>query len=57
MLVVDDLIATGGTAQATVALVRQVGATVAGCAFLIELSFLEGRKLVDVEPFHSVIRY
>jgi hypothetical protein len=30
---------------------------VAGCAFLIELSFLEGRKLVDVEPFHSVIRY
>ncbi len=57
VLVVDDLIATGGTAQATVALVRQVGATVAGCAFLIELSFLEGRKLVDVEPFHSVIHY
>ena len=50
VLVVDDLIATGGTAQATVALVRQVGATVVGCAFLIELSFLDGRKLVDVVP-------
>ncbi|MEE2674413.1 MAG: adenine phosphoribosyltransferase [Myxococcota bacterium] len=57
VLVVDDLIATGGTAQATVELVRRAGATVAGCAFLIELTFLEGRKLLDVEPFHSVIRY
>jgi len=57
VLVVDDLIATGGTAQATVELVRAAGATVAGCAFLIELTFLEGRKLLDVELFHSVIRY
>ena len=57
VLVVDDLIATGGTARATMDLVRQAGATVAGCAFLIELSFLEGRKALDIEPFHAVIRY
>ncbi len=57
VLVVDDLIATGGTAQATVDLVRQSGATVVGCTFLIELTFLEGRKALGVEPCHAVIRY
>jgi adenine phosphoribosyltransferase len=57
VLVVDDLIATGGTAGATIDLVRQSGAEVAGCAFLIELTFLEGRGTLDVEPCHAVIRY
>ena len=57
VLVVDDLIATGGTAAATLELVRRSGASVAGCTFLIELSFLKGRELLDVEPFHAVIRY
>ena len=57
VLLVDDLIATGGTAAATLELVRQSGATVAGCAFLIELSFLKGREVLNVEPFHAVIRY
>ncbi len=57
VLVVDDLIATGGTARATIDLVRRSGATVAGCAFLIELTFLGGREALGVEPCHTVIRY
>jgi adenine phosphoribosyltransferase len=57
VLVVDDLIATGGTAAATIDLVRQCGAEVAGCAFLIELTFLAGRAKLDVDPCHAVIRY
>jgi adenine phosphoribosyltransferase len=57
VLVVDDLIATGGTAVATVELVRRTGARVAGCSFLVELGFLEGRKALGVEPCHAVLRY
>lgn len=57
VLMVDDLIATGGTARATLDLIRKSGATVAGCSFLIELTLLEGRKALGVEPCHSVIRY
>jgi adenine phosphoribosyltransferase len=49
VLIVDDVLATGGTAAATVSLVRQAGGTVAGVAFLLELSSLRGRdKLPDV---------
>jgi adenine phosphoribosyltransferase len=48
--IIDDLLATGGTAQATVRLVRRLGAEVAAVAFVIELDFLHGRdKLSDVE--------
>ncbi len=57
VLVVDDLIATGGTARATIDLIRRSGATVAGCAFLIELTFLDGCKDLGVDPCHTVIRY
>lgn len=57
VLVVDDLLATGGTAGATVDLVHQSGATVVGCAFLVELCFLAGRKALGVEPCHTVVRY
>jgi adenine phosphoribosyltransferase len=57
VLIVDDLIATGGTAAAAVQLARQAGGDVIGCSFLIELTALEGRKLLDVEPIHTVIRY
>ena len=57
VLIVDDLIATGGTAQATIDLVRKSGAIVAGCSFLIELTFLEGRKTLGIEPCHAVVRY
>ena len=49
VLVIDDVLATGGTAQATVNLVHRFGAEVAGVAVLIELSFLNGRaKLPDL---------
>ena len=57
VLVVDDLIATGGTAGATISLVRQTGAEVVACAFLIELVALAGRRSLDVARCHSVIRY
>jgi adenine phosphoribosyltransferase len=57
VLIVDDLIATGGTAAAAVRLAREAGGEVIGCAFLVELTALEGRKLLDVEPIHAVIAY
>lgn len=58
VLIVDDLVATGGTAAAATRLVRAAGAEVVGCSFLIELSALEGRtQLADVPEVHVVIRY
>jgi adenine phosphoribosyltransferase len=57
VLLVDDLLATGGTAAATVRLVRRLGGQVIGVAFLVELEFLNGRrKLSDVEVF-SLLQY
>ena len=57
VLVIDDVLATGGTAGAAVSLIRSVGGVVAGAAFVIELAFLEGRvALTDVEVT-SVLRY
>ena len=57
MLVSDDLLATGGTAAATVELMRQLGGQVVGAAFAVELTFLKGRaKLPGVDVF-SLIRY
>jgi len=57
VLLVDDLLATGGTMAAGCELVRKAGGQVAGCAFLVELSFLKGReKLKPVEVF-SLIKY
>jgi adenine phosphoribosyltransferase len=57
VLVVDDVIATGGTAAAVVALVEQLGGEVAGVQFLIELSDLGGRALLGDREVHSVIVY
>ena len=57
VIIVDDLIATGGTAAAAVKLAREAGGDVVGCSFLIELTALDGRDLLDVDPVHSVIRY
>jgi len=57
VLVVDDLIATGGTAAAAVALARRAGGEVIGAAFLIELVGLAGRDRLDLERIHTVIRY
>ena len=57
VLIVDDLIATGGTAAAAVRLAREAGAQVVACAFLIELGFLEGRSKLGVERVHVVMHY
>ncbi|MBW2242010.1 MAG: adenine phosphoribosyltransferase [Deltaproteobacteria bacterium] len=56
VLIVDDLIATGGTAAAAVELVRKAGGEMVGCSFLIELLALGGREKLDTE-FHSVLTY
>ncbi|MEE8557193.1 MAG: adenine phosphoribosyltransferase [Myxococcota bacterium] len=55
VLIVDDLIATGGTAAATVNLVKRMGGKVLGVSFLLELSFLEGRKRLAGLDVHSVL--
>jgi adenine phosphoribosyltransferase len=54
--VLDDLLATGGTMQAAINLVRQRGGEVAAAACIIELSFLKGRSRIDV-PFTSMVAY
>lgn len=56
-LVVDDVIATGGTAAATVRLVRQQKGEVAACLFCIELSFLHGRDALKGVAVHSLVSY
>jgi adenine phosphoribosyltransferase len=57
VIVLDDVLATGGTARAKVELVESLGAVVAGVLFVIELSFLEGRKRLDGYDLHSLIQY
>jgi adenine phosphoribosyltransferase len=57
VLVHDDLLATGGTARGVCDLVAGLGAEVAGCAFLIELSFLGGRQRLQPHPVHAVLEY
>jgi adenine phosphoribosyltransferase len=57
VLVVDDVIATGGTARATGDLVEKMGGRVSAYAFLVELSFLEGRKKLGDREVLSLIRY
>ena len=57
VLVHDDLLATGGTAGALCELVEQAGGVVAGCAFVIELSFLEGRAALADYDVHSLLTY
>jgi adenine phosphoribosyltransferase len=57
VLVHDDLLATGGTASATCELVEQLGGEVVGCAFLIELAFLDGRARLEGRIVHSLLSY
>ena len=57
VLIVDDVLATGGTAKAAAALVRRVGGTVSGLAFLIELKALGGRERLAGEDVFSVLQY
>ncbi len=56
VVVLDDLLATGGTMKATIDLIGKVGGTVAGAACIIELTFLDGRSKLDV-PVASVLAY
>jgi adenine phosphoribosyltransferase len=57
VLVVDDLLATGGTVLGTIELVKQLKAEVVGLAFLVELLFLKGRERLGDHETHSVIQY
>ena len=57
VLVVDDLLATGGTARAAVELVGRLDAEVLGVVVLVELTFLEGRKHLEEIEVHSVLKY
>ena len=57
VLIVDDLLATGGTAAATIELVRKTGGDVVACAFVIELTELGGRKRLSPVETYSLIQY
>ena len=57
VLIIDDLLATGGTAAAVAGLVESLGGHVAGVGFLIELGFLKGREKLSRYDLHSVLKY
>ena len=57
VLVIDDLLATGGTASAAVQLVKRCGGEITACAFVIELAFVGGRKRLDGQEVFSLLRY
>jgi len=57
VLLIDDLLATGGTAKASCELVEKLGGTVEACAFVIELDFLKGRNKLEGYEVHSLIHY
>ena len=57
VLIIDDLLATGGTVEATIHLVEEMGGEVVGCAFLIELTDLKGRDLLKDYNVFTLIQY
>jgi len=57
VIIVDDLLATGGTAQATVSLAESLGAKVVGCGFVVELDFLKGREKLGKYDVFSLLHY
>ena len=57
VLIVDDLLATGGTINAAIKIIESLGGIVAGCAFLVELTELAGREKVNCKNIKSIIKY
>jgi adenine phosphoribosyltransferase len=57
ILLIDDLLATGGTAKASCQLVEKLGGEVVACAFVVELAILQGRNQLSNYPIHSLIEY
>ncbi len=57
VLIVDDLLATGGTARAAASLARRMGAEVVGASFVVELAFLGGRARLEGLPAFSLVRF
>ncbi|MFW5425663.1 MAG: adenine phosphoribosyltransferase [Methylophagaceae bacterium] len=57
ILVVDDVLATGGTAKASCELIEQLNGEIVACAFVIELTDLKGREKINNYPIHSLIQY
>lgn len=57
VLIIDDVLATGGTAEAVAKLVEKLGGVVAGLGFVIELDFLSGRGKLGSHPVHSLLHY
>jgi adenine phosphoribosyltransferase len=57
VLIIDDVLATGGTAAATARLVEQCGGKVAGLGFVLELDFLHGRQKLDKHDVHALLHY
>ena len=57
VLVVDDLLATGGTVLGTIELIRQLKAEIVGLSFLVELLFLKGRDRLSDHDIHSIVQY
>jgi adenine phosphoribosyltransferase len=57
ILVIDDVLATGGTARASCELIENLGGEVVACAFVMELGFLQGRNNLTSYPIHTLISY
>jgi|SRR5690625_666720 len=57
VLITDDLLATGGTIEATIKLVEQLGGVVVGCAFLIELAYLDGMSKLDNYDVYTLMKF
>jgi len=57
VLIVDDLLATGGTAKATIDLIEKLGGEVVACCFVVELGFLPGREALGDKTVHSIVTY
>lgn len=57
VLLIDDLLATGGTAKASCELVEKLGGQIVACAFVVELDFLQGRDQLDAYRVHSLVHF